>query len=104
MEGEELAPFVLGEGKSWYWSIFRFHGQEYRIEVYDDIVVMHQGEDRYFECYQTEEFSSDSSLIDGFVGRLESYLRGEPWEGHDEDGRLVKLAKGVMRRFGRSRP
>jgi hypothetical protein len=94
----EEPSFVRGEGSSgWYWATFLFDGQEHRIEVYPDNVVMHRGES-HFECYMDEEWKSEEALIEGFATRLDRYLSGGPWGGPDEKG----LPDLIMERVGRT--
>lgn len=98
----EVPLFIPGEGSfGWYWATFSLEGQEHRIEVYPDIVVMHRGES-YFECYMDEEWKSEEALIAGFATRLDRYLSGGPWAGPGEKGLpdLVKERIGrVLRRL-----
>jgi hypothetical protein len=92
----EEPSFIRGEGSSgWYWANFSFNGEEHRIEVYPDIVVMHRGES-YFECYMDEEWKSKEALIEGFATRLDRYLSGGPWAGPDEKG----LPDSIKERIG----
>jgi hypothetical protein len=96
----ETPPFIRGEGSAgWYWATFSLEGQEHRIEVYPDIVVMHRDES-YFECYMDEEWKSEEALIEGFATRLDRYLSGGPWAGPDEKG-WPDLLKERVRRIGR---
>ncbi|HKI00414.1 MAG TPA: hypothetical protein VKK31_00395 [Thermoanaerobaculia bacterium] len=101
----EAPSFMQGEGSSgWYWATFSLKGQEHRIEVYPDIVVMHRGES-YFECYMDEEWKSEEALIEGFAIRLDRYLSGGSWAGPDEKGLpdLIKQkVEKVLRRFSGS--
>lgn len=99
-QGLDAPPFVRGEGSSgWYWATFSLNGQEHRIEVYPDIVVMHRGES-YFECYMDEEWASEEALIQGFATRLDRYLSGGPWAGPDEKG-FPDVLKEKVRKIAR---
>ena len=101
----DAPSFVPGEGSSgWYWATFSRNGQEHRIEVYPDIVVMHRGES-YFECYMDEEWTSEEALIQGFATRLDRYLSGGPWAGPDEKGfpdALKEKVRKIARRIAGS--
>lgn len=103
----ETPQFVRGEGSSgWYQATFPLNGQEHRIEVYPDIVVMHRGES-YFECYMDEEWKSEDALIEGFATRLDRYLSGGPWAGPDEKGLpdiLRDKMKTIVRRIAGDSP
>lgn len=97
----DAPSFVRGEGSSgWYWATFSLNGQEHRIEVYPDIVVMHRGES-YFECYMDEEWKSEETLVEGFATRLDRYLSGGPWAGPDEKGFPETLKEKARRIAGR---
>lgn len=88
-------------GKSVYCStLFKFRELAHLLEVYEDIVVMHQGE-QYFECYMPEELKSDAALIEGFAARLDRYLSGGPWEGPDEKGLPDLIKEKVKALFRR---
>lgn len=81
---------------------FEFEGKAYRIEIYSDVVVMHQDDDRrYFESYMPEEFRSESSLIEGFASRLDRFLSGGDWAGPDEKGSAGSIKAGFKRLFRR---
>jgi hypothetical protein len=47
-----------------------------------------------------EEFKSESSLVEGFAGRLDRYLSGGPWGGTDEKGLPDRVKEKVKRIFG----
>lgn len=88
-------PTFQRQDRGWFLGEFRFRERAYRIEVYGDMVVMHEGR-YYYEPYMREEFKSDQTLVDGFATRLDRLLSGGQWEGPDE-GMLsaikVKLTK-----------
>lgn len=86
----------IHNGKSWLSHSFVRNGQRYRIEIYEDSVVMHQG-DRLFEPYMTQEFESDQAQIQGFCERLDRYLGGGDWEGPNEDGPVIRFFRRLFR-------
>ena len=66
------------QGNLWLSQSFTWNRQSHRIEIYEDSVVMHQG-DRLFEPYMTQELESDQAQIQGFCERLDRYLGGGDW-------------------------
>jgi hypothetical protein len=85
-------PYIAGE--------FAHGGRTYRIEIYNENVVMHEG-GRYYECYMRDEFQNEESLIRGFAIRLTRLLSGGPWEGPDEKSvfdRIVAFARKKVHR------
>ena len=96
--GLEPPAFEWREGDLKYLAgEFDREGRKYRIEIYDENVVMHEGK-RYYECYMRGEFRSEEALIEGFAVRLTRLLSGGPWEGHDETavGRVWAYAKRIF--------
>lgn len=75
-------------------------GRAHEIGVYADSVTMWE-DDKLFECYMPEEFTSESALIEGFATRLDRYLSGGPWEGPDEKGLLDLIKEKVKALFRR---
>lgn len=56
--------------------------------------------DRLFECFLAREFTSSDTLVEGFAGRLDRFLKGGSWEEADErhPGPIVRYFQRVFRR------
>lgn len=88
-----------GDKTPWRHLTFFWEGEDHRIEIYRDEVVMHQG-DRLFEPYMPREFESNEAQIRGFCERLDRYLSGGDWEGPDEVGPLGRFLKRFLTMVG----
>jgi len=90
------------EGLQYLRRAIHHAGRDYRIEVYDGLVVMHAVNGGYrYECYLREEFASGEAQIEGFARRLDRFLGGGAWEGPDEGDSLVDELIAWLRRFFR---
>jgi len=100
--GLDRPAFGEAQDGSYLLAEFEHRGRVHRIEIYDDGVVMLEGQ-HLFEPYMPAENESLGSLVDGFTTRLSRYLAGGPWEGPAEKGpidRIRAATRTILRKRG----
>lgn len=95
-------PYGYLEGAPSFAASFSCEGQEHRIELYGDSMVMLAGES-LFEVYMPAEFKTERAYVMGFAERLDRYLSGGDWAGPDEAGAVEKWLRKLWPRWKRWR-
>lgn len=77
-------PDYAVQPDGWLSGTFQLRGKRYRVEIYENEVVMTSGRWHLYELIHPDEARSDTEKIDSFCHRLRRLIEENEWFAADE--------------------